>query len=53
MTLAEEVSFLNKGVIQRELSNLPEGTYLELDVRKTIHLNFDVIEIFRRFFSPN
>jgi MFS superfamily sulfate permease-like transporter len=43
MTLSEELSFLNKGAIQRELSNLPEGTYLELDVRKTIHLNYDII----------
>lgn len=49
MTLAEEVSFLNKGVIQREPSNLPEGTYLELDVRKMIHLNYDIIEILENF----
>jgi MFS superfamily sulfate permease-like transporter len=49
MTLAEELSFLNKGAIQRELSNLPEGTYLELDVRKTINLNYDIIEILEDF----
>lgn len=49
MTLAEELSFLNKGAIQRELSNLPDGTYLELDVRKTIRLNYDVIEILEDF----
>lgn len=51
MTLAEELSFLNKGAIQRELSNLPEGTFLELDVRKTIRLNYDVIEILEDFAS--
>jgi MFS superfamily sulfate permease-like transporter len=49
MTLAEELSFLNKGAILRELSNLPEGTLLEIDVRKTIHMNYDVIEILEDF----
>jgi MFS superfamily sulfate permease-like transporter len=51
MTLAEELSFLNKGAILRELSNLPDGTFLELDVRKTIHMNYDVIEILEDFTS--
>lgn len=51
MTLAEELSFLNKGAILRELSNLPDGTFLELDVRKTIRLNYDVIEILEDFAS--
>jgi MFS superfamily sulfate permease-like transporter len=51
MTLAEELSFLNKGAILRELSTLPEGTFLELDVRKTIHMNYDVIEILENFAS--
>ncbi|HSF53904.1 MAG TPA: SulP family inorganic anion transporter, partial [Algoriphagus sp.] len=51
MTLAEELSFLNKGAILRELSNLPEGTFLELDVRKTIRINYDVIEILEDFTS--
>jgi MFS superfamily sulfate permease-like transporter len=51
MTLAEELSFLNKGAILRELSNLPDGTYLVLDVRKTIRLNYDIIEILEDFAS--
>ncbi|WP_035455727.1 SulP family inorganic anion transporter [Algoriphagus terrigena] len=51
MTLAEELSFLNKGAILRELSNLPDGTFLEIDVRKTIHMNYDVIEILEDFTS--
>lgn len=51
MTLAEELSFLNKGAILRELSNLPEGTFLEIDVRKTIRMNYDVIEILDDFTS--
>ena len=35
MTLAEEVTFINKGAILKELDALPENTFLELDVRKT------------------
>lgn len=51
MTLAEELSFLNKGAILKELSQLPEGTQLDLDVRKTIRMNFDVLEILDDFAS--
>ena len=35
MTLAEEVTFFNKGAILKELDKLPENTKLDLDVRKT------------------
>lgn len=49
MTLAEEVTFLNKGAILRELDAIPQDSYLELDVRKTKYLDFDVIEILDDF----
>ena len=49
MTLAEEVTFLNKGAISRELDSIPEGTYLEIDVTKTFHLDYDVQEILDDF----
>ncbi len=49
MTLAEEVTFFNKGAILRELDRLPENTYLELDVRKTRYLDNDIIEILDDF----
>lgn len=49
MTLSEEVSFLNKGAILRELNNLPDYTHLELDVTKCIRLNFDILEILDEF----
>ncbi len=49
MTLAEEVTFFNKGAIIKELDSLPEGTYLELDVRKTRYLDNDIIEILEDF----
>jgi len=49
MTLAEEVTFFNKGAIMKELDNLPENSFLELDVRKTRFLDNDIIEILEAF----
>ncbi len=49
MTLAEEVTFFNKGAILKELDNIPENSYLELDVRKTRFLDHDIIEILEDF----
>ncbi len=49
MTLAEEVTFFNKGAILKELHSLPRDTYLELDVRKTRYLDNDIIEILDDF----
>jgi MFS superfamily sulfate permease-like transporter len=49
MTLAEEVTFFNKGAILKELDSLPRDTYLELDVRKTRYLDNDIVEILDDF----
>ena len=49
MTLAEEVTFFNKGAILNELDRLPKETYLEIDVRKTRYLDNDIIEILDDF----
>lgn len=49
MTLAEEVTFLNKGAILRELNELSNDTFLEIDVRKTKVLDYDVLEILDEF----
>jgi MFS superfamily sulfate permease-like transporter len=49
MVLAEEVTFFNKATILRELDNLPRNTFLELDVRKTSYLDYDVVEILDDF----
>ncbi len=49
MTFAEEVTFFNKGAILKELDNIPENSYLELDVRKTRYLDNDIIEILEDF----
>jgi len=49
MTLAEEVTFFNKGAILKELDSLPHDSVLELDVRKTRYLDNDIIEILDDF----
>jgi MFS superfamily sulfate permease-like transporter len=49
MTFAEEISFLNKASIQKELLNLPENYRLELDISKTTYLDYDVVEILEDF----
>jgi len=49
MTLAEEVTFFNKGAILKELDKLPRDSSLELDVRRTRYLDNDIIEILEDF----
>ncbi|MFS4484199.1 SulP family inorganic anion transporter [Hyunsoonleella sp. 2307UL5-6] len=49
MTLAEEVTFFNKGAILKELDSLSPNSFLELDVRKTRYLDNDIIEILEDF----
>ncbi len=53
MTLAEEVTFFNKGAILKELDNIPENSYLTLDVRKTRYLDNDIVEILDDFSSKS
>ena len=45
MTLAEEVSFLNKGAIMKALNKLPEGSHLTIDMSNSVHVDYDVLEI--------
>ncbi|MGJ5641660.1 SulP family inorganic anion transporter [Formosa sp. S-31] len=49
MTLAEEVTFFNKGAILKELDSLPRDTYLELNLINTRYLDHDIIEILEDF----
>ena len=49
MTLAEEVTFFNKGAILKELDRVPHDSTLELDVRNTRYLDSDIIEILEDF----
>lgn len=49
MTLAEEVTFFNKGAILKELDSLPEDTSLEINLMNTRYLDNDIIEILDDF----
>jgi MFS superfamily sulfate permease-like transporter len=49
ITLAEEVTFFNKGAILNELDKIPHNAHLEIDVRKTQYLDFDIIDILEDF----
>jgi TusA-related sulfurtransferase len=49
MTLAEEVTFFNKGAILKELNEIPKGSELEIDISKTKYLDHDVVEIINDF----
>ena len=47
--LADEVTFLNKANIRKELNELKENSTLELDITQTKYLDYDVIEILNDF----
>ena len=49
MTLAEEVTFINKGAILKELNKLEDHSFLEIDTRSTRFLDDDIIEILDDF----
>jgi len=49
MTLAEEVTFFNKGAILKELDSLPKETILEINLINTRYLDNDIIEILEDF----
>lgn len=49
MNLAEEVTFVNRGSIVKELDGLPQNSYLELDFRRTRILDYDILEYLDEF----
>ncbi len=49
ITLAEEVTFFNKGAIRKQFDEIPDGGLLKLDVRKNQFLDYDVVEIMNDF----
>ena len=49
MRLAEEVTFINKGAILKELNKLEDNSYLIMDVSNTKYLDSDIIEILDDF----
>lgn len=49
LTLAEEVSFLNKAAIKNRLQNIQPGTKLTIDTSETAYIASDVIELIQEF----
>ncbi|MCB0395960.1 MAG: SulP family inorganic anion transporter [Flavobacteriales bacterium] len=49
MTLAEEVTFLNKGAVRHALDSLPSGSSLSIDMSKSFRIDPDVMEIINDF----
>jgi MFS superfamily sulfate permease-like transporter len=49
ITLAEEVSFLNKASIQLTLEELPEDSYVIVDGTRSVYIDYDVLEILHSF----
>lgn len=49
MHLAEEVTFLNKGAIRKQLDEVPDNSILVIDQSNCVYLNHDVAEIIDDF----
>lgn len=49
MNLAEQVTFLNKGAILKELNLIPQGSHLTIDASESIYIDYDIIEILEAF----
>jgi MFS superfamily sulfate permease-like transporter len=49
LKLSEEVTFLNKGRIQKTLYDLPEGSTVIIDGSKSENIDYDVLEIIQEF----
>lgn len=49
LQLSEEVTFLNKGSIGLTLDNLPDNSTVVIDGSKSIHIDYDVLEIIQDF----
>jgi len=51
LTLAEEVVFLNKGSIKKELSKVKAGSKVTIDMSKSVNVDHDVMEIIDDFWK--
>lgn len=47
--LAEQVSFLSRGALLRELSTIEDGSHVSIDLSRTVAVDYDVLEILREF----
>ncbi len=51
LTLAQEVSFLNKASIKETLDKLPDNTTIIIDASETEYIDFDVLDLIREFYE--
>ncbi|MFB6306594.1 MAG: SulP family inorganic anion transporter, partial [Flavobacteriales bacterium] len=49
MTLAEEITFLNKAAVKKALYEIPDGAELTIDMRNVYAIQHDVKEIINEF----
>ncbi len=49
ISLAEEVSFLNKASIRETLDHIPENARVIIDASATTYIDFDVLELIKEF----
>lgn len=50
LTLAQEVSFLNKASIKQTLEKLPDNSAVIIDASSTEYIDYDVLEVVRDFY---
>ncbi len=53
LTLAQEVSFLNKASIKDTLNNLPENSKVIIDASQSQYIDFDVLDNIREFYKTS
>lgn len=46
---AQQVTFLSRGAILRELGEIPDGSHVVIDLRRTVSIDHDVLEILQDF----
>jgi MFS superfamily sulfate permease-like transporter len=51
LTLAQEVSFLNKASIKETLENIPDNSTVLIDASQTEYIDFDVLDLITEFYE--
>ena len=53
LVFSEEMTFVNKHPVIKELNNLPKQALLEIDLRMTKFIDHDIVEVIDSFLSTN
>lgn len=51
LTLAQEVSFLNKASIKETLNKLPDDSTVTIDASQSQYIDFDVLDLIKEFYT--